>query len=75
MLKATDKELSTVKVCLGQMSQRFTVLVLSVSTGDVPRHVAQAGGLGCQADGECLPLLWEEYYTALKEPKAWLGLA
>lgn len=44
MSKVTDKELSMVKVCLGQTSQLFTVLVLSVSTGDVPRHVAQAGG-------------------------------
>lgn len=32
-------------------------------------------GLGWQADREYPPLLWEEYYTALKKTKAWLGLA
>ena len=42
VLKVTDKELSMVKVCLGQRSQLFTELVLSVSTGDIPLHVAQA---------------------------------
>lgn len=42
VLKVTDEELNTVKVCLGQKAQLFTALVLSVPTGDIPLHVAQA---------------------------------